>query len=171
MTLASYGTTGSVSMCPFGDDRFLKRHSAATETFTARWLFVSAVAQYCWIVASAGHFAPVVIDRALNGEWFLVYVEQHLISGGILLMDNLNRYKLADVRTTLAAVYCTLVLLLPHGPDLNPSTLAFSECRTLLQKCPEGTIEFPWNRFDRLMSELSPQECPNDIRHCAYTAH
>ncbi len=62
---------------------------------------------------TTGLTAPMVIDGAMNGEWFLAYVEQQLIPtlnpGDIVVMDNLSSHKTANVRTALEAAHCTLV--------------------------------------------------------------
>jgi len=124
---------------------------------------------------TTGLTAPMVIDGPMNGEWFLAYVEQQLIPtlhpGDIVVMDNLSSHKTADVRAALAAAHCTLVFLPPYSPDLNPIELAFSKLKTLLRKHAERTVESLWNRIGQLVSEFTPRECQNYIRHCGYTAH
>jgi transposase len=143
---------------------------------------VSAVSHGHWktttfvgALRTTGLTAPMVIDGAMNGEWFLAYVEQQLIPtlnpGDIVVMDNLSSHKTADVRTALEAISCTLVFLPPYSPDLNPIELAFSKLKTLLRKHAERTVESLWNRLGQLVSELTPEECQNYIRHCGYAAH
>ncbi len=49
--------------------------------------------------------------------------------------------------------------------------LTFSELKTLLRKHAERTVEALWNCLDQLVSEWTPQEFQNSIRHLGYTAH
>lgn len=124
---------------------------------------------------TTGLTAPLVIDGAMNGELFLAYVQQQLIPtlnpGDIVVMDNLSSHKSAGVRAALEAAGCTLMLLPPYSPGLNPIELAFSKLKTLLRKHAERTVESLWNRIGQLVGEFSPQECSNYFRHCGYTAH
>ena len=68
--------------------------------------------------------APFVVDAPMNGEIFLSYLEQCLVStlapGEIVMMDNLPAHKVAGMRETIEAKGATLRRLPPYSPDLNP---------------------------------------------------
>jgi transposase len=75
--------------------------------------------------------APLVIDGAMDGEMFLAYVEQVLVSelrtGDLVIMDNLPSHKVAGVRERIEGAGATLLYLPPYSPDLNPIEQAFSK--------------------------------------------
>jgi hypothetical protein len=68
--------------------------------------------------------APCVIDKPMNGEIFLAYVEQGLAptlkAGDTVIMDNLPAHKVAGVREAIEATGARLLYLPPYSPDLNP---------------------------------------------------
>ena len=71
-----------------------------------------------------GMTAPWVVDGPMNGEAFLVYVQEVLVPtlrpGDIVVMDNLPAHKVAGVRAPIEAVGARRRLLPPYSPDLNP---------------------------------------------------
>ena len=83
-----------------------------------------------------GMTAPMVLDRAMTGAWFLAYVEQvlspTLAPGDIVIMDNLPAHKGAAVRRAIEATGAELRLLPPYSPDLNPSENALATLKAEL---------------------------------------
>lgn len=77
-----------------------------------------------------GFVAPLVLDGAINGEWFRAYVERVLVPalrrGDVVVMDNLGSHKVAGVRKAIEGAGCELLYLPPYRPDLNPIENAFS---------------------------------------------
>ncbi len=71
-----------------------------------------------------GMTAPMVMDRAMTGAWFLAYVEQELsptlASGDIVIMDNLPAHKGAALRKA-EATGAELRLPPPYSPTSTPS--------------------------------------------------
>src|SRR5271170_1624077 len=88
--------------------------------------------------------APMVLDRAMTGAWFLAYVEQvlspTLTPGDIVIMDNLPAHKSAAVRRAIEATGARLRLLPPYSPDFNPIENAFAKLKALLRKAATRTI-------------------------------
>lgn len=122
-----------------------------------------------------GLTAPVVIDGPVNGDIFLVYVRDHLVPtlkpGDVVVMDNLSSHKVEGVREAIEEAGATLAYLPPYSPDLNPIEQAFSKLKALLRKFKERTTEALWVRVGKLISEFSPTECRNFLRHAGYAAH
>jgi hypothetical protein len=60
-----------------------------------------------------GLTAPLVVDGAINGELFLAYVEQELVTtlkeGDIVVMDNLSSHKVASVKEAIESVGATVL--------------------------------------------------------------
>jgi len=124
---------------------------------------------------TTGLTAPLVIDGAMNGELFLTYVQKQLvptlISGNIVVLDNLSSHHRSGVREAIEAAGCMLAYLPPYSPDLNPIEQLFSKLKSLLRKHAERTLDCLWARIGRLVDEFLPDECRNDIHHCGCTAN
>jgi transposase len=122
----------------------------------------------------AGMTAPLVIDGAMTGDLFQAYVEQALVPtlrrGDIVIADDLAAHKRAGARRAIEAAGCTLVLLPPYSPDLNPIELAFSKLKALLRKAGLRTVDGLWDFLGKALDAFSPQECRNYFRHCGYHA-
>ena len=116
--------------------------------------------------------APYVIDRPMNGEIFLAWLEQELIptlaKGDIVVMDNLPAHKIADVRPLIEAAGAALLYLPPYSPDLNPIEMAFAKIKALLRKAAERTIDGLWDKIGEILSAFSSNECANYFRHAGY---
>ena len=116
--------------------------------------------------------APFVLEGAMNGPMFLVYVKQGLVPtlkrGDIVIMDNLPVHKVAGVEQAIEAAGATLLYLPPYSPDLNPIEPAFSKVKAHLRKAAEHTIPRLVRRIGRIVTDFSPQECRNFFRHAGY---
>lgn len=116
--------------------------------------------------------APCVFDGPINGESFLLYVQQILVPtlkpGDIVIMDNLGSHKAYAVRQAIRAAGARLIFLPPYSPDLNPIEQAFSKLKHFLRKAKERTIEATWQRIGSLLQKFSPTECRNYFTNAGY---
>ncbi len=116
--------------------------------------------------------APYVIDRPMNGEIFLAWLEQALIptlaKGDVVVMDNLPAHKIASVRQLIEAAGVILLYLPPYSPDLNPIEMAFAKIKALLRKAAERTIDRLWDKIGEILGAFAPDECANYFRHAGY---
>ena len=116
--------------------------------------------------------AHYVMDRPMNGEIFLAWLEQALIPtlaiGDIVVMDNLPAHKIAGVRTLIEAAGAILLYLPPYSPDLNPIEMAFAKLKALLRKAAERTVDGLWDKIGEILRAFSPDECANYFRHAGY---
>lgn len=123
---------------------------------------------------AGGLTCPLVIDGAVNGDLFTAYVEQQLVPtlrpGDVVVLDNLSSHKRAAVREAIEGAGCTLLLLPPYSPDLNPIELLFAKLKALLRKAGERTVAGLWDFLGRALDAFSPEECRNYFRHCGYDA-
>ena len=103
--------------------------------------------------------APFVLEGAMNGPMFLVYVKQGLVPtlkrGDIVIMDNLPVHKVAGVEQAIEAAGATLLYLPPYSPDLNPIEPAFSKVKAHLRKAAEHTIPRLVRRIGRIANRPS----------------
>jgi transposase len=125
-------------------------------------------------LGALGMEAPMVVDGAMTGDLFTAYVEQVLVPtlhpGDIVVMDNLAAHKRPAVRRAIEGADCTLLLLPPYSPDLNPIELAFSKLKSLLRKAGKRTVDGLWEFLGQALDAFAPEECLNDMRHCGYNA-
>jgi transposase len=81
--------------------------------------------------------APMVIEGAMTGEMFLVYIEQCLVPtlrrNDIVVMDNCRVHMAPAVRQAIEKAKS--VRYLPkYSPDLNPIELPYSKFKAYLRK-------------------------------------
>jgi len=107
----------------------------------------------------------MVIDGAINGELFLAYVNQILLStlheGDVVVLDNLSSHKLDGGKEAIERVDARVLYLPPYSPDLNPIEMVFSKLKTLLRKSKLRTMEDLWNKLGELCDVFTPKECKN----------
>ena len=125
-------------------------------------------------LGALGMEAPMVVDGAMTGELFTAYVEQVLVPalrpGDVVVMDNLAAHKRPAVRAAIERAGCTLRLLPPYSPDLNPIELAFAKLKALLRKAGKRTVDALWEFLGQALDAFSPRECLSYMRHCGYDA-
>lgn len=116
--------------------------------------------------------APMVLDGAMDGEAFLVYVRTFLCPtlhpGDIVIADNLRSHKVAGVRDAIEVAGATLRYLPPYSPDLNPIEKLFSKLKTLLRKAAKRRVDALWNEIGHLLQRFSPEECTNYFQSSGY---
>lgn len=121
---------------------------------------------------NTGMVAPLVIDGPINGEWFEVYVGQVLVPtlkpGDVVILDNLSSHKRLAAREIIEAVGVRLMFLPPYSPDFNPIEKAFSKLKALLRKAAERTVSDLWDRIEKIVELIDPQEAQNYFASCRY---
>lgn len=119
-----------------------------------------------------GMTAPMVLDRAMTGAWFLAYVEQilapTLTPGDIVIMDNLPAHKGAAVRKAIQATGAELRLLPPYSPDYNPIENAFAKLKALLRKAAARTVPSLERAIAHAIDTFTPTECANYFNAAGY---
>jgi len=97
--------------------------------------------------------APMLTDGPMDGDVFLAYVRKFLcptlLSGDIVVLDNLSSHKVDGVQEAIAAAGATLRFLPPYSPDLNPIEKLFAKLKALLRKAATRTNSTsPWITTD-----------------------
>jgi transposase len=123
-------------------------------------------------LTAGGLQAPWALEGAMNGEWFLAYVEQVLVPalrpGMVVVMDNLPAHKVAGVEEAIQGAGCRLLYLPPYSPDLNPIENAYSKLKRAMRDWAARTVEGVYEGLRQVVTRFSPQECLNYFRHCGY---
>jgi len=119
-----------------------------------------------------GIVAPWLLDGAMDGEAFLVYVHRVLVPvlgpGDIVVMDNLPAHKVAGVRDAIEAAGAELRYLPPYSPDFNPIEMAFAKLKAFLRKTAARTIPDLWAAVAHAIDTFKPDECIAYFAHAGY---
>lgn len=117
--------------------------------------------------------APFVLDGAMNGETFLVYVKQFLVptlkKDDIVIMDNLSSHKVEGIREAIEDVGAKLLYLPPYSPDLNPIEQVFSKFKSLLRAAAARTVSSLWSAIEISLAAYSSAECAAYLRNSGYS--
>ena len=123
---------------------------------------------------SDGLHAPWLLNGALNGEAFTVYVRDVLAPslrpGDTVICDNLSSHKAAGAAEALEACGAKLVFLPPYSPDLNPIEKFYSRLKSLLRKAGKRTLEGLLSGIAEVVRSITPEECGNYFKACGYVA-
>jgi transposase len=119
-----------------------------------------------------GMTAPWVLDGAMDGDAFRVYVREvlgpTLRRGDVVVLDNLPAHKVAGVREAITERRAQLFYLPPYSPDMNPIEMAFSKLKALLRQEPARTVNGLVERIGNLLDCFLPSECANFFHAAGY---
>jgi transposase len=119
--------------------------------------------------------APWVIDGAMNGEMFDLYVQTQLApslrEGDVVILDNLSSHKSPKAAQILRDIGAWFLFLPPYSPDLNPIEMAFSKLKTLIRKAAARTYDQLWQAVGQVCNLFSDEECYNFFKAAGYEAN
>lgn len=121
-----------------------------------------------------GLVAPFTIDAAMDGEIFIIYVEQVLVptlrSGDVVVMDNLSAHKRPRVSELIERAGATVLYLPPYSPDFNPIEMIWSKVKRLLRSIAARTIDALHDAFGRAFAAVTTSDIAGCFRHCGYAS-
>jgi putative transposase len=116
--------------------------------------------------------APWLLDRPINADCFLAYVENVLLPtlrhGDLVIVDNLQSHKRRAIRDALRQAGAKLLFLPKYSPDLNPIEQVFAKLKHLLRKAAARTREAVCSAIGELLGSYTPDECTNYLRNAGY---
>jgi transposase len=117
--------------------------------------------------------APWLIDGPINGERFLIYVEQVLVPtlspGDVVIMDNLGSHKGKAVRQAIRNLGARLLFLPKYSPDLNPIEQFFAKLKHWLRHASARSLQHLSDAIANTLETISPNECANYLINSGYT--
>jgi len=118
--------------------------------------------------------APWVIDGPINGELFMLYVEEvlapTLAEGDVVILDNLGSHKGKAARAAIRARGAHLIFLPPYSPDLNPIEQVFAKLKHLMRDAQPRDVEATWRKVGEILTVVSPAECKNYLSNSGYVS-
>jgi transposase len=116
--------------------------------------------------------APWVIEGAMNGAAFDVYIETQLAPalepGTVVILDNFSTHKSTTAAQALKARGCWFLFLPPYSPDLNPIEMAFSKLKAHLRRIGARTFDELFAALGDICNLFEPQECWNFLQAAGY---
>ena len=108
---------------------------------TATWHTTTMIAA----VSADGARAPFVLEGAIDGAAFRVYVEHVLAptlkAGDIVVMDNLSSHKDPVARQMIEDAGARVLDLPPYNPDFNPIEKMWSKIKAWLRRAKARSFD------------------------------
>ncbi len=115
-----------------------------------------------------GMSAPMLLEGPMDGDAFLAYIEQvlapTLMSGEIVIMDNLPAHKVHGVQEAIEARGAELRYLPAYSPDFNPIEMAFSKLKAILRAAAKRTLHGLWAAVAAALDRFKPNEAKTTSR-------
>jgi len=119
--------------------------------------------------------APWLLEGALNGEIFKLYLDQvlgpTLQPGDILIMDNLSSHKVEGAEELVAARGARLEYLSPYSPDYNPIERCWSKIKTSLRRAKARTYEALVQAIKEALATITEADIRAWFNFCGYSIH
>ena len=115
----------------------------------------------------------IVFEGGTDARTFELYIRQFLaptlVSGQIVLLDNLAAHDSEGVRAAIKERGCELLFLPPYSPDLTPIELAFSKIKQFLRHLAARTRQALEEALQKALALIKPEEALAFFRHCGYS--
>ena len=119
-----------------------------------------------------GMGAAMILEGSADARAFEFYVEQVLAptlqAGQIVVMDNLQAHKGAQVRLAIEAKGCQMLFLPSYSPDFSPIEEAFSKLKTALRRAGAKTREALQEAIGQALLTITSQDAQGWFQHCGY---
>ena len=117
--------------------------------------------------------APFALEGAIDGEAFLIYVEQVLLptlhGGEIVVLDNLGCHKHPRVRELIESVGAELWYLPPYSPDFSPIEPMWSKIKQILRSLAARTFEGLIEAIGVALENVTTDDLNGWFTYCGYT--
>jgi transposase len=124
-------------------------------------------------ITSSGMGPCVAVVGSTTAAVFEAYVERVLVPalrpGQVVVMDNLEAHKGAQVRELIEGRGCEVLFLPPYSPDLNPIEEAFSKVKGLLRQAGARTREALIEAMGRALDTVTTKDSRGFFEHCGYS--
>jgi len=119
-----------------------------------------------------GPQAPWLFEGPVDGELFLAWVKQGLVSklqrGDVVILDNLATHKVAGVREAIEAAGARLEYLPPYSPDFNPIENMWSKVKSGIKSRAPRTARQLGKAAGVAFATITPEDCHGFFLHAGY---
>ena len=123
-------------------------------------------------MTTQGMGPALLLEGSTDTAAFEVYVERilapTLISGQIVVMDNLSAHKGERIQRLIEARGCRVQYLPAYSPDLSPIEEAFSKLKTLLRRAEARTREALHDAIATVLDQITAHDAQGYFTHCGY---
>lgn len=123
----------------------------------------------------SGVSAPWVIEGAVDGEVFEVYLKEvlgpTLEPGDIVVMDNLSVHKVGCVGAEINNCGARLEYLPPYSADFNPIEKCWSKIKAALRTAKARTVDELMSALKEALLRITEADVRAWFAHCGYTIH
>lgn len=127
------------------------------------------------VLGLEGLQAPWLLEGALNGELFKLYVGKVLAPtlqpGDILVLDNLPTHKVAGIAELVGARGARLEFLPPYSPDYNPIERCWSKIKTYLRQAKARTYRALVRAIKEALATITEGDIRAWVEFCGYSVH
>jgi len=117
--------------------------------------------------------APFALEGAIDGEAFLIYVEQVLLptlhGGEIVVLDNLPCHKHLHVRELIESVGAEVWYLPPYSPDFSPIEPMWYKIKQILRSLAARTFEGLIEAIGVALENVTTYDLNGWFTNCGYT--
>jgi transposase len=125
-------------------------------------------------LSKEGLIACMSIEAATDREIFVAFVREVLLpelrSGQVVILDNLNAHKGAEVTELIEAAGCRVLYLPAYSPEFNPIELCWSKLKGLLRSAAARTKEALEEALTAVIQQITAADAQGWFRHCGYAA-
>ena len=123
----------------------------------------------------AGIGPGLLLDEAIDRETFDGYIIHRLaptlVTGQIVVVDNLKVHYSDRARQAIEARGAQLWYLPPYSPDFNPIEEAFSKVKTFLRAAQPRTLDDHSTAIWAALRTITPQNAAGWFAHAGYGTH
>ena len=123
----------------------------------------------------SGVSAPWVIEGAVDGEVFEVYLKEvlgpTLEPGDIVVMDNLSVHKVDCVEAEINNCGARLEYLPPYSADFNPIEKCWSKIKAALRTAKARTVDELMSALKEALLRITEADVRAWFAHCGYAIH
>jgi transposase len=119
-----------------------------------------------------GVTAAMLVEGAIDGEAFKVFVEQALAPtlqpGDIVLMDNLNVHKVDGIEESIQSKQAKLCYLPSYSPDFSPIECCWSKLKECLRSTAARTVDDLQEGVKNALNKVTKADAEGWFKHCGY---
>jgi transposase len=116
--------------------------------------------------------AVMTVDGPTDAAVFRAYVEQvlapTLVTGDIVVMDNLSAHKVGGIHEVIEATGATVLYLPPYSPDFSPIEPCWSKLKTSLRTVKARTREALDMALTGALNTITASDARGWFKHCGY---